>query len=64
MILPKHLGHYLRVGLATCWTCIAVWETLQNGLMHLHVLLRRVAAVIIVIAVIVEGVRIRRDRRD
>ena len=31
MTLPEHLGHYFRVGVATFWICIAVWETFQNG---------------------------------
>ena len=61
MILPEHFGHYLRVGLATFWACIAVWETFQNGSLRLHVHLWWAAAVIIVLAVVVEGVRIRRD---
>ena len=28
---PQHCGHYVRVGLATFFTCVAAWETLQNG---------------------------------
>ena len=63
-LLPKHFGHYFRVGLATFFTCIAVWETLQNGFLHLHVLLWWAASVIIVLAVVVEGVRIRRGQDD
>ena len=64
MIPPKPFGHYLRVGLATFFTCIAVWETFQNGFLQLHVLLWWAAAVIIVLAVIIEGGRIGRDQGD
>ena len=64
MILPEHSSHYFRVGLATFWTCIAVRETLQNGFLQLHMLLWWAAAVIVVLAVAVEGVRIRRRRDD
>ena len=34
-LLPKHIGHYLRVGLATFFTCIAIRETFQNGFLQL-----------------------------
>ena len=37
MNLPQHCGHYVRVGLATCFTCVAAWETLQNGFLATHV---------------------------
>ena len=63
MILPKNFGHYLRVGLATFWTCIAAWETFHNGFLQLETLLWLAAAVIMTLAVVVEGVRIRR-RQD
>jgi len=64
MILPKHFGHYLRVGLATLFTCIAVWETFLSGFVQIHVLLWWAASVIIWLAVIVEGERIRRGEGD
>ena len=63
-LLPEHFDHYFRVGLATFWTCVAVWETFQNGFLQLHVLLWWALSVIIVLAVVVEGVRIRRGQDD
>ena len=36
---PKNFGQYLRVSLATFFTCIAAWETFQNGYLKLHVLI-------------------------
>ena len=64
MSLPEHLGHYLRVSLATFWTCIEAWETFQNGFLQLETLLWWAAAVIMALAVAVEGVRIRRRQDD
>ena len=56
------LGLYLRVGLATFFTCIEVWETFQNGFLQLHVLTWWGAAVTMVLAVAVEIVRFQRRR--
>ena len=64
MTLPEHLGHYLRVGLATFFTRIAVRETFQSKFLHLRVLLWWAASVVIVIAAIVEGVRIQRREQQ
>ena len=64
MILPGHFGHYFRVGLATFWICISVWATFQNGFLQLGTLLWWAAAVIMILAVAVEGVRIRRRQDD
>ena len=64
MILSERFGHYLRVGLATFFTYIAVWETFQSGFLQIHVVLWWAASVIIWLAVIVEGVRIRRGEGD
>ena len=64
MILPKNFGHYFRVGLATFWTCIAVWETFQNGFLQLHLLLWWAAAAIIVLTVVVEALQVRRRQDD
>ena len=64
MNLPQHCGHYARVGLATFFTCVATWETLQNGFLATPVLLWWLAAAMWVVAVVVEGVRIRRRERD
>ena len=63
-LFSKRFGHYFRVVLATFWTSIAVWETFQNGFLQLHVLLWWAAAVITVLVVAVEGVRIRRRQDD
>ena len=63
MNLPQHCGHYIRVGLATCFTCVAASETLQNGFLATHVLLWWLAAAMWVVAVVIEGVRIRRRER-
>ena len=37
MNLHRHCGHYVGVGLATFFTCVAAWETLQNGFLATHV---------------------------
>ena len=58
MRLPQHCGHYVRVGLATLFTCIAVWETFQNVFLQLYVLLWWVASLINVLVVVVQGVRV------
>ena len=64
MNLLQHCGHYVRVGLATFFTCVAAWETLQNGFPAAHVLLWWLAAAMFVVAAVIEGVRIRRRERD
>ena len=63
MNLPQHCGHYVRVGFASFFSCVAVWETLQNGFLATHVLLWWLAAAMWVVAVVIEGVRIRRRER-
>ena len=64
MNLPQLFGHYVRVGLATFFTCVAAWETLQNGFLATHVLLWWLTAAMFVVAAVIEGVRIRRRERD
>ena len=64
MNLPQHSGHYVRVGLATFFTCVAAWETLQNGFLATHVLLWWLTAAMFVVAAVIGGVRIRRRERD
>ena len=64
MNLLQHFGHYVRVGFASFFTCVAVWETLQNGFLATHVLLWWLAAAMWVVAVVIEGVRIRRRERN
>ena len=44
--------------------CVGAWETLQNGFLATHVLLWWLAAAMWVVAVVIEGVRIRRRERD
>ena len=62
MRLPEHFGHYVRVGLATFFTCIAVYETAQNGFMATHVLIWWAAVVAWVTVATIEGVKIRRGK--
>ena len=62
MKFPEHFGHYVRVGLATFFTCIAVYETAQNGLMATHVLIWWAAVIAWVTVVTIEGVKIRRGK--
>ena len=64
MNLPQHCGHYVRVGLATFFACVAASETFQNGFLATHVLLWWFAAAMWVVAVVIEGVRIRRRVGD
>ena len=52
-----HLGHYIRVGLATFFACIAVYETLQDGLMATHVLIWWAAVLCWIVVVAIEGAR-------
>ena len=63
MTLSEESGLCLRASLATLFSCIAVWETFQNGFLRLHVLLWWAAAAIVVLAV-VKRVQIHRDSRD
>ena len=64
MNLLQPFGHYVRVGLATFFTCVAGWKTLQNGFLATHVLLWWLAAAMWVVAVVIEGVSTRRRERD
>ena len=57
-----HLGHYVRVGLATFFTCIAMYETLQNGPTATHVLIWWAAVVCWIVVVVIQGVRIWRKK--
>ena len=61
---PKHLGHYVRVGVAAFFTCIAVWETFENGIQSNHVQIWWAAASMWIVAVATETVMIGRQRND
>ena len=63
MNLTQPCGQYVRVGLASFSTCVAMWETFQNGFLATHVLLWWLAAAMWIVAVVIEGVRIHRRER-
>lgn len=64
MIPASHIGHYVRVGFATFFTCIAVWETFQNGIQANHVQIWWAAALMWILAVAIEAFRIRQHEDD
>ena len=57
-----HLGHWIRVALATFFCCIALYETTSDGLGETSTLLWLAAAAIWVIVVAIEGARIWRRK--
>ena len=59
--MPKS-SHWIIVAIATLMCCIALTETIRNGLWHTHVLLWWTAAAIWVIAVVAQAYRSRHDQ--